>query len=49
MSIKDKPAHLVELIEQSNETLNDIKQLIVRQNVMIQGVLSELIKKKKKK
>ena len=40
-NLKDK----LELIE----LLNDIKQLIVRQNIMIQGILSVLIKKKGKK
>lgn len=36
-------------LERIIELLEDVKQLIVRQNIMIQGVLSKLVKKKGKK
>ena len=46
--IKEKLDRLIELEEQQNELLNDIKQLQVRQNIMLQGVLSKLVKRGKK-
>lgn len=48
MNLNEKLDRLIELEEQQNELLNDIKQLQVRQNIMLQGVLSKLVKKSKK-